>query len=98
MAPIPRTFANDDVDGKEDLPGDGPCCDKMCTQCIQAECASQLMQWQAQRSKLSNDDLNEFIFKLLLVVLVGGRFARVGNAPLQFKLFGHAVRRNAFRK
>ena len=104
IVPVPGTFAEDDGEGKETLPG--ACCRLMCIQCIQAECAPQLLQWHRQKIKLSNDDQNEFIFNLLLCMRVAQ--AQPGPNPRgasgrrrrgrSFQLFGRDVCRNGFRE
>ena len=102
IVPVPGTFAEDDGDYKEALPG--ACCSTMCIQCLQTECAPQLLQWHRQKDKLTNDDQNEFIFNLLLCMHVaqGSSTAHRGRrrrGPRRsFQLFGRDVCRNAFRE
>ena len=62
---------------------------------METECAAQLLSWQTLRGKLANDDVNEFVFKLLLVMRgVGGN---CGKQRLRFKLLGNYVCHTAFR-
>ena len=59
---------------KDGLPGN--CCAGNCVHVIETECAAELQQLLALKRKFSNDDFNEFIFKLLLVMRGVGRGAR----------------------
>ena len=103
IVPVPGIFAEDDGNRKEALPG--ACCSKMCIQCIQAECAPQLLQWQRQQCKMSNDDQNEFLFNMLLCMRVaqgsdGASTGHRGRARRgrSFRLFGRDMCCNAFRE
>ena len=95
VVPVPREMRDgDDLprDRKDDLPG--TCCARNCIHRIETECAAELREWQTPKDKLSNDDVNDFIFKLLHVM------RGVGEAPLRrfrFKLFGQYVCRTGFR-
>ena len=54
------------TDFKDDLPRF--CCKEMCANCIQVQCSSEMRQWQATRSAMSNDELNDFVYNLLRIM------------------------------
>ena len=94
VAPIPgneRCTEQSDSDA-ESLPG--MCCPHQCCQNIQSRCPAELQEWQNLRSKLSNDEVNEFIYRLLTVMRVA-KSDQKGHRS--YMLFGQCVCRNAFR-
>ena len=94
VAPIPgneRCTEQSDSDA-ESLPG--MCCPHQCCQNIQSRCPAELQEWQNLRSKLSNDEVNEFIYRLLTVMRVA-KSDQKGHRS--YRLFGQCVCRNAFR-
>ena len=93
VVPVPGEMCDGDVprDGKDDLPG--TCCAKNCSHLLCQDLLS--LEWQTLKVKLSNDDVNDFIYKLLLVMRGVGETSR--SSSIRFKLFGHKVCRTAFR-
>ena len=78
---------------KDDLPG--ICCAHKCLHVIKAECAAELQQLLALKRKFSNDDFNEFIFKLLLTMRgVGIQTPKTSRMSMQ--LIGKRVCRKGF--
>ena len=99
VVPVPGEMpSGDDLrtcrDRKDDLPH--TCCARNCTHRIETECAHQLREWQTLRNKLGNDDVNDFVFKLLVLMRGLGEAPKSGN--FRFKLFGQTVCRNGFRE
>ena len=84
-------------DRKEDLPD--MCCVHNCIHCIETECATELKEWQTVKNRMSNDEANDFIYKLLLVMRGMGE-VREGSLKqrIKFKLFGQYVCRTGFRE
>ena len=71
---------------KGDLPG--TCCSRNCCDNIQNNCAAELSSLQTLKGKLSNNDADDFVFKLLLGMRVHKR--------IRFKLFGRYLGRTGF--
>ena len=79
---------------KDDLPG--ICCAHKCLHVIETECAAELQELLALKRKFSNDEFNEFIFKLLLTMWgVGIQTPKTSRMGLQ--LFGKQICRRGLR-
>ena len=98
------------TDFKDDLPRF--CCKEMCANCIQVQCSSEMRQWQATRSAMSNDELNDFVYNLLRIMTQttsqkpvhsrpgkkskSGCQQSPGATSRQFRLFGQPTCRAGF--
>ena len=79
---------------KESLPSTADCCGQNCLLRIETECVAELNDLQTLKGKLTNDDFNEFIFKLLLCMRgVGPRSAQ---NRFRYMLFGKNICRQGF--
>ena len=73
-----------DSPGQEALPDASSCCAQDCANTVAAEQSEPIREWHKLAAKLSNDELNEFLYRLLMGMPAHGQ-------RFQFQFLGHKV-------
>ena len=80
----------------ESLPGE--CCSESCKSHVEDQRAAQLHQWKQMKAELANDEVNEFVYQLLVRMKVADGTTSGSHQRFKFHFLGLNVCRVAFRE
>ena len=83
---------------EEALPSDARCCSRECARRIEDDRVQELITWRALKATMSNDDLNEFVYRLLLVMKSGSDASESTDTHKHYQFLGINLCRRAFLK